>query len=94
MSVNIVKKSIVNTFLFSLGVRGNFCVLHVPNLLVWGVCHVTNEGYLFEIFTMRFLTKLLALYTLLKTLFILNGIVQGCQSNPGHYLAHGKELLA
>ena len=36
----------VNMLLFSLGVGGNFCVLHVPNLLVANVYHVKNEGYL------------------------------------------------
>ena len=45
-------------FLFSLGVRGNFCVFHFPNLLVGNVYLVEKEGYLLEVFLMRFLTKL------------------------------------
>ena len=35
-----VNVHVVNTFLFFLEVRGNFCVLHVPNLLVGDVYHV------------------------------------------------------
>ena len=53
-------KYVVKRFLFSLGVRGNFCVLHIPNLLVGDVYHVKNKGYLLEVYMMRwvFLTEL------------------------------------
>ena len=33
---------IVNKFLFSLGIKGNFCILGVPNLSVGSVYHVKN----------------------------------------------------
>ena len=33
-----------------LGVRGNFCILHVPYLLLGDVYHVKNDSYLLEIF--------------------------------------------
>ena len=36
---------VVNKFLFSLGIKGDFCVLGVPNLLVGSVYHVKNEGF-------------------------------------------------
>ena len=47
--------------MFSLGIRGNFCILHVPNLLVGGVYHVKNEGYLLEIVLMRFFNRTLSI---------------------------------
>ena len=34
---------VVNTYLFSLRVRGNFCVLNIPNLLLGDVYHVFVE---------------------------------------------------
>ena len=60
-------------FLFSLGVRGNFCVLHVPNLLVGDVYHVKNEGFLFEVFMMRFFNRTLSIYRGLGVIF---GVLQ------------------
>ena len=43
----------VNMFLFSLG---------VSNLLVGKVYHVENEGYLLEVFMMRFFKRTLSIY--------------------------------
>ena len=40
-----VSVHVVNKFLFSLGIKGDFCVLGVPNLLVGSVYHVKNEGF-------------------------------------------------
>ena len=44
---------VVNTFLFSLGIKGDFCFLDVPKLLVGDVYHVKNEGCLLEVFIVR-----------------------------------------
>ena len=49
-----VSVHIVNAFLFSLGIKGDFCILGIPNLLVGSVCHVKNEGCLLEVFIMMF----------------------------------------
>ena len=54
--------SVENTFLFSLGVRGNFYVLHVPNLLAEEAYHVKNEGCLLEVFNMRLFNQTLSIY--------------------------------
>ena len=44
----------LNTFLFSLGMMGNFCFLQVPYFVVGNFYRFKNEGYLLEIFKMRF----------------------------------------
>ena len=52
-----------NMFLFSLGVKGNFCALGVPNLLVGSIYHAKNEGYLLEVFMMRYFDQTLSMYS-------------------------------
>ena len=53
---------VVNKFLFSLGIKGDFCVLGVPNLWVGSIYHVKNEGYLFEAFIMKYFNQTLSIY--------------------------------
>ena len=45
---------VLNTFLFSLGMMGNFCFSQVPSVVAGNFYHFKNEGYLHEVF----LTKL------------------------------------
>ena len=44
----------VHMFLFSLGMMGNSCFLQVPVFVAGNFYHFKNEGYLFEVFKMRF----------------------------------------
>ena len=41
----------------SLGIKGYFCCLGVPNLLVGSVYHAKNEGCLLEVFIMRLFNR-------------------------------------
>ena len=45
---------VFNMFLFSLGMMGNFCFLQVPCFVVGNFYHFKNEGYLLEVFKMKF----------------------------------------
>ena len=49
----------LNMPLFSLGMTGNFCFLQVPRFVAGNFYRFENEGYLLEVFKMRFfLTEL------------------------------------
>ena len=52
---------VVSTFLFSIGIKGNFCILGVPNLLVGDVYHVKNEGCLLEVFIVTLFNQTLSI---------------------------------
>ena len=56
-----VSVHIVNTLLFYLGIKGNFCFLGFPNLLVGSIYHVKNEGCLLEVFIMMLFNQTLSL---------------------------------
>ena len=63
---------VVNMFLFSLGIRGNFCFSHVPNLLVGDVYNFKNEGYLLEVFVMRFSNRTRSMYAVKNSTYFWN----------------------
>ena len=56
-----VKDTIIGTFT-SLGIKGNFCFLGVPNLLVGSFYHVKNEGCLLDVLIMRLFNQTLSIY--------------------------------
>ena len=53
---------VLNMFLFSLGMRANFCFLHVPCSVAGNYYCFKNEGYLLKVFKMRFFPTKLCLY--------------------------------
>ena len=57
-----VSVHVVNTFLFSLGIKGNFCILGVPNLLVGRAYHVKTVGCFLEVINMRLFNQTLSIY--------------------------------
>ena len=48
---------------FSSEVKENFGALGVPNLLVGSVYNAKNEGYLLEVFMMRYFDQTLSMYS-------------------------------
>ena len=48
---------VLKTFLFSLGMMGNFCFLQVSRFIMGNFYHFKNEGYLLEIFKLRFFSN-------------------------------------
>ena len=54
---------VVNMFLFSIGIKGNFFILGVPNLLVGSVYHVKNEGCLLKVLIVRLFNQTLSIYS-------------------------------
>ena len=52
---------VVNTFLFSLGIKGDFGILGLPNLLVGSIYQVKNGGCLLEVCIMRLFNRTLSI---------------------------------
>ena len=53
---------VVNTFLFSFGIKRDLLFLDVPNLLVGDVYHVKNDGCVLEVFIKRLFNRALSIY--------------------------------
>ena len=61
-----VSVHVLKTFLFSLGMMGNFCFLQVPPFLVRKFYCFNNESYLLEIFKISFVLTELCLCIVLN----------------------------
>ena len=62
-----VSVHVLNSFLFSLVMMGNFCFLQVPRFVARNFYCFNNEGYLLVVFKMRFFLPELCLYILQST---------------------------
>ena len=53
---------VLNTFLISLGMMGKFWFLQVPRFVAGNFYRFKNEGYLLEVFKIRFFNRTLSIY--------------------------------
>ena len=75
---------ILNMLLFSLRIMGNFCFLQVPRFVAGNFYHFKNEGYLLEVFKMRFSNRTLSIYHA-QLIFIKHGKQIRHTKGPAHF---------